>query len=338
MLDFLILYKSFGHETGVSVSVHHLEALLKKENMKFAVLSYKDDNELLNIIRDIESKVIILQAPTFSYQTLLEILKYGREINLVIHSTISFLQVEEEAFEKVQKILAIKDRKFSISNPCQYEVEGFRAYAGCDVFYLPNTFNNEIDNIEKILFERVENHADEKLRVGLFCAYRPFKNIMTQLTACVLLQNKMGIPVEVNMFRPIQSNPIYRSVLQLINNTNLCVKFHEQCSNRDFYKILQEIDVGMQVSYSETFSYVICEHMMFGTPTVSSTTVPFANKIVEFNNAVSIANGMLELCENKEIYRQNAKKAISLIAEVQRHNNNEVVKTLSELLKRSNND
>lgn len=338
MVDFLILYRDFGSETGVTVSIKHLKPLMERENFSYLAYGYRDDQELLHLVKCHDSRVVMLQAPTFMPDTLMELIGTGRYVNLVIHSTISFLQVEEEAFANIQRYMAIKSANFSISNPCLYEVDGFKSYARCEVFYLPNTFNKQMDSKSDIAARRIEKACLENIiRIGIFCAYRPFKNIMTQITACNLLQKQMGIKVELHMFGSNERNPVYRNALQLLDNMQIRCVLHENCANDKLYEILQDIDIGLQVSYSETFSYILCEHMMLGTPTVSSTTVPFANRIAEFNDATSIAENMGEICESAEAYRHYVSEAVDRIAEVKESNNHDALVTLTELAERSKN-
>ena len=274
MIDFLILYKKFRFDTGVSVSTHHLKSFLNDNKKSYSYLSYayKDDDDLYNYIIRHNSRVIILEAPTFQRQTLLKIIETGREVNLVIHSTISFLQVEEEAFSNVQFYLKLeKHDNFSISNPCQYEVNGFNSYSNVPVIYLPNTFNGaEIKEKEMdIIAHRLKCRKEASyIKIGLFCAYRPFKNMATQITACTMLNRKT--PVELHLFEAASPNPIYRNMKELVENSKLKVVYHKQDSNENMHLVLKDIDIGLQVSYSETFSYIICEHMSHATPTVSS--------------------------------------------------------------------
>lgn len=336
MVDFLILYRDFGVETGVTVSVKHLIALMEKEKFSYLACGYKDDMDLLHITEQNDSRVLILQAPTFMSVTLEKIIDSGRYVNLVIHSTISYLQVEEEAFANVQRYMNVKKDNFSISNPCIYEVDGFKSYAACEIFYLPNTFNKILSAGENVVFSRLEKaKRKDVVRIGLFCAYRPFKNIMTQITACNLLRKNLKLDVELHLFKSNECNPVYKNVLKLLQNMRMAYVLHENCRNDELYDILQEIDIGLQVSYSETFSYIICEHMMMGTPTVASTAVPFASKVAEFNNANSIADCIREICVDDRAYARNVSEAVERVARVKEENNHDALITLRKMLERS---
>ncbi len=335
MLDFLILYKKFAHDNGVTVSVSHLSALLKSTNFSYCICDYEDDESLYRRVLEKTARVIILEAPTFQRPVLEDILAIGCEVNLVIHSTISFLQVEEEAFDKIQCFLQFSSPNFTVSNPCLYEVEGFRSYAKVPVLYFPNTLNVQFPGIfDDVVKARIENRKKSKVwRIGLFCAYRPFKNITTQLTACSIVNTKYNIPIEVHLFEESR-NPIYKNIRTLSKNLKFNIIFHPQCKNEKFLSLLRNMDIGMQVSYSETFSYVMGEHMMFGTPTISSSTVPFASRIAEFNNAESIAKEIAILCDDTS-YSKYVSEAVQKIDAVRKNNNIDAMTCLNKLLERS---
>lgn len=145
MIDFLMLVRDWGKETGVTVSTKHLSNLMRRSGISHKVFYYKSDDELLYAVNEYDARVVMLQAPTFGNDTLDKILKTGKETTLIIHSTISYLQVEEGAFQRVQDYLSLRYPNWSICNPCKYEVEGFSSYSTAKVFYLPNTFNPNED-------------------------------------------------------------------------------------------------------------------------------------------------------------------------------------------------
>ena len=322
MKKILMLYRDFGFDTGVKVSSYHLETLIKAEGVACYSYGYQNDEDMLSYVMKNPVDVILLQAPTFGRGCIECLLETGCTVCLVIHSTISFLQVEKEAFENVQEYLQISHPRFFIANPCRYEVSGFRAYAKANVVYLPNTYNSEFKM-------RKRKRSRSPLKVALFCAYRPFKNIMTQITACSLLCRKL--PLELHLLES-KMNSVYHNTLLLLKNMDFPVILHPQCGNSEMHHILEQIDIGLQVSYSETFSYIIYEHMLHGSPTVSSTTVPFASKVVDFNDAEKIATAIFELSVNDEAYEHASGQAIVIAKRIREENNRDAMKVIRELL------
>ena len=322
MKKILMLYRDFGFDTGVKVSNYHLEALIHSEGILCHSYGYRNDADLLSYVKENPVDVILLQAPTFKRGCIEHLLKNGCTVCLVIHSTISFLQVEEEAFENVQEYLQISHPRFFIANPCLYEVSGFLSYAKAKVLYLPNTYNT-------IIKSKKRKRNSDCMKIGLFCAYRPFKNIMTQITACSILYRRL--PFELHLLDS-KKNLVYHNVRALLKNMDFPVVFHPQCANFEMHRLLEQMDIGLQVSYSETFSYIIYEHMMHGTPTVSSTTVPFASRVVNFNDAEKIAAAILELVDDDEAYENASAQAIVTAKKIRVANNRDAMKAIRQLL------
>lgn len=332
MIDYLVLCRDWGRATGVTVSVEHLLKLMDNNGFSNKVVYYHNDEELLEIISCNMTRVIMLQAPTFRYDTLIKILDTGRNTVLVVHSTISYLQAEAEAFENVQKYLQLLYRNFKICNPCQYEVEGFSSYAKTEIIYLPNTFNQENVYSQSEINKKIEmKRNDHKKKISIFCDYRPFKNIATQITACSIASK--NVDLEVHMFSEKYENSVYSNMKELLKNTNLTTVWHDKCNNKELHDILDNMTLGMQVSYSETFSYIIFEHMIHGIPTIASATVPFASIISEFNNAKKIANGICYVMQDNR-YSEYAQKSIEKSKKVRKKNNEDALKALKMILRK----
>ena len=322
MKKILMLYRDFGFDTGVKVSNYHLEKLIHSEGISCHSYGYKNDEDLLLYVKKNPADVILLQAPTFGHACIKQLLESGCTVCLVIHSTISFLQVEEEAFDNVQEYLQISHPRFFLANPCRYEVLGFLSYAKANVIYLPNTYNS-------IIKPRMRKRNRGCTCIALFCAYRPFKNIMTQITACSILYRHLSF--ELHLLES-KMNSVYHNTRSLLKNMDFPVFFHPQCNNSEMHRLLEQMDIGLQVSYSETFSYIIYEHMMHGTPTISSTTVPFATKVVDFNNAEKIAAAILEVVGNDEVYESASIQAIATAKRIKEENNRDAMKAVRQLL------
>ena len=332
MIDYLILCRDWGRATGVTVSVNNLLKLMDTNEFSNKVVYYHNDEELLEAISCNMSRVVMLQAPTFRYDTLIKILDTGRNTVLVVHSTISYLQAEAEAFENVQKYLQLMYRNFMICNPCQYEVEGFASYAKPEIIYLPNTFNQDSFYSQSELNKKIERKkSNPKKKISIFCDYRPFKNIATQITACSIASKK--IDLELHMFSEKYENSVYSNMKNLLENTNLPVVWHNKCNNKELHDILDNMTLGMQVSYSETFSYIIFEHMIHGIPTIASTTVPFASIISEFNDAKKIADGICYITQDIQ-YSKYAQKAIQESKNVREKNNEDALNALKFILRK----
>lgn len=347
MVDFLVLLRDWGKETGVTVSVGHLCGLMNRSGITFQVVNYKSDSELLKAASEIEARVLMLQVPTFEKETFEKLIQLGKETTLVIHSTISFLQVEESGFHRVIDYLSLKHSNFSLCNPSRTEVAGFSAYAPAPVFYLPNTFNpsffmgtalglgeNVSNQFDEVIHAQILDRAQQApAKVSLFCEYRPFKNMMTQITAMALASKKLNL--ELHLLKPTQKNEIVGFAERITTLSSYNTVWHESRDNQKLRELVAKMAIGMQVSYSETFSYILFEHMIQGIPTIGSTTVPYSSQIPHFNDPVQISESIVALLEDRNQYIQYSHDALVTAKRIKQENDNDALVTLRELLRRA---
>lgn len=337
MVDFLILFRHWGHETGVTVSVGHLCHLMDRSGISYKVIHYMDDDSLLKIVKGEEASVFMLHIPSFQPSTLKMILSLGKEITLVLHSTIAFMQVEEEIFHRTMDFLSLKYDNWSICNPSESQIKGFLSYLPGPIFYLPNTYNPPLIELNEPNYEEITIKAKQTpKKISIFCTLRPFKNITTQVTA-LAIANKT-IDLELHMMSPNskERNINFNQVKRITDKVKFKTIWHPQCTNEELLETISKMFLGMQVSYTETFSYVLLEHMINGIPTIGSTAIPFASKTPFFNDPVALSDSICDIFSNEDVYFKYCQEAFKTANEIKIQNDIMALKTLKILLKRSN--
>jgi glycosyltransferase involved in cell wall biosynthesis len=218
---------------------------------------------------------------------------------LSIHSTLCNLQAEEGVYARLLS-WARRYPELLLTCPSAREVKGMNALLPIRCLYLPNTYacrteeQAVLSNIE-MRFRRVRR------RVSIFCAYRPLKNMATQIAAVALAARE--IPLELHLLEGPGNNPLYRSVQALTEGLPFPVVYHASMTNEACRRLAGEMDLGLQVSLSETFSYVACEHMMGGVPVVGSSSVPYATLIADYSDVTDIAAKIVTALYDDEQYR-----------------------------------
>lgn len=330
MKDLRIFIKDVGFDTGVLVSTTHLSKILKEENIDFEVVQYKNDRDLLDHIENSHSKCINLQVPSFSDMTMDKILQMDKNIVLSIHSTMCNLQVEEGALSRIVNWSKQKNENFRITCPSLSETQGFNTFSNIEFIYLPNTFSYNIDKAEiEENINRKSNKMDP-IKVSLFCAYRPFKNMITQVVAVAKLAKRY--PIELHLFNENRKNPIFENILQIAKQSNLKLVLHEQRSNKEYFKLIQEIHVGLQVSLSETFSYVAFEHMICGIPIVGSSSIPFASKIGKYSDVNHIESSLEEIILSQDIYKNHGLDSMKTAGKILKENKKQAIQAVQLMI------
>ncbi|GAA0176770.1 hypothetical protein SH2C18_01320 [Clostridium sediminicola] len=330
MKELTIFIKDIGLETGVVVSVRHLSAVLQQNNIDFEVVWYKDDLDLLKCVKNCNSKCINIQVPSFSDETMNKILQMDKNIVLSIHSTMCNLQVEGESLARIINWSKNKNKNFRITCPSLCETQGFNEFSKVDFIYLPNTFSYEVysDELEKSINKKCNEM--NPIKISLFCAYRPFKNMITQVVAVTNLAKKY--PIELHMFEHNGENPIYKNILQIADQSGLKIVLHQQLPNRQCFELMKQMHVGLQVSLTETFSYVAFEHMISGVPVVGSDSVPFSSLVARYSDVNDMERCIEEIICSKDGYKKYALNSIKTTNEILEHNKVDALSAVKQMI------
>lgn len=168
----------------------------------------------------------------------------------------------------------------------------------------------------------VPNYIPEigKVKVSLFCTPGPRKNLSNQLVACSMVPN-----IELHL-NGLSKRPEFAELLK-----SLGIKYieHGWMAKSIYRRTIESMDVGLQVTFAETFNYVVAEHMAAGVPVVSSFMVPIVANEKELHpimaqkadSPTEIARCIVEANKNRTVYSRASMAAIKRLAE---KNNNEI--------------
>lgn len=140
------------------------------------------------------------------------------------------------------------------------------------------------------------------LDVGCFGAIRPMKNQLNQAIAAIEAASEMKKPLRfhVNGTRCEQSgNNVLKNLRALLNSTGNSLIEHPWLDQAAFAALLSTMDLGMQVSFSETFNITAADMVIAGLPIVVSPEIPWATKWchadpTNVNDMVSKINRVLD--------------------------------------------
>lgn len=144
--------------------------------------------------------------------------------------------------------------------------------------YLPNVYLKEQKQPKKHEHRKVIN-------VGCFGAVRPLKNHLSQAFAAIQFARDLGkqLRFHVNATRTeMGGQPIVKNLRELFERLHDADLVEHQWHNpEDFVDLLHaHIDIGMQVSLSETFNVVSADCITAGIPCIVSDEVPWASKLI----------------------------------------------------------
>ena len=189
------------------------------------------------------------------------------------------------------------------------------------VVYMPNYYPT--DFAEK----QYQVNAKDTVDIGCFGAVRPLKNHVLQAFAALQFAESLGkkLNFHINSGRlEMKGEPVLHNLKGLF--THLYDKghrlvMHEWTHRDNFLKIVAEMDIGMQVSFSETFNIVGADFVSQGVPFVGCSEIPWASE--QFNadpsSSKDIYNKLRSTHDkhNKNI-QQNQKLLVKYVKETQR--------------------
>jgi hypothetical protein len=200
-------------------------------------------------------------------------LLYGfPDIKFVIlsHSNVGFLQADPCGVELLRRYHELS-REFSnilVGGNSEKFVRWMEGAYEDEVVLLPNLYP---------LSERVEKNWDRSwpIKVGAFGAIRAEKNFMTAAAAAVALQTELNVPVELHMSMGGEGGSTIQAIDQMCAGKIKVIR-HPWVYWDDFIKLVADMDVLVQVSYTESFNMVTADGVSVGVPSVVSPAIYWA--------------------------------------------------------------
>lgn len=132
-----------------------------------------------------------------------------------------------------------------------------------NVNFLPDTviFPEELKN-------KPRSGKKSAIAISLFCS--PFeykrKNILNSLLAVSMLKDRYTL-----YLNGLSANKSYKSVLEKLN-----IRYRDfgWMSDEEYERVLWDVDLGLQVSFADTFNFVVAEHIARRIPVITSRMVP----------------------------------------------------------------
>ena len=202
------------------------------------------------------------------------------------HSNIPFLANEGSAFEWTADYLK-RNLFVAVNSPKIFDE--FKFYAQGLVLsedqittitkyllLLPNYYPTQ-----KMITEYKKGQLNDIINIGCFGAIRPLKNQMLQaMAACMYAKkHKKYLKFHMNVNR-VEGNgaSILKNLRAFFNNMEQAeLVEHPWLGHKEFLTLVSEMDICMQVSFSETFNIVAADAVAKNIPILVSSEIPFIN-------------------------------------------------------------
>lgn len=202
-----------------------------------------------------------------------------------LHSNIPFLSNEGIAIQWIKKYEEIgkKYNNLFISANSSELVYNLNKSLHINSIYSPNIYFPN-DDTTTDFDPNIENNSDI-INIGCFGAIRPLKNHLMQAVAAIIFANKIEKTLQFHINTRCEQNgeSLYRNLFHLFENTKHKLIEHQWKRHEEFIKIVKEMDIGMQVSFSETFNLVAADIVSQNIPFIGSKEVFWISRIFKTN-------------------------------------------------------
>lgn len=257
--------------SGLFNSANFVVEMLNKNYIEAKLVEVVDNNDIDKVVSEYKPDVVIIEALWVVPEKFDILKKLHPHVHFIvrIHSEIPFLANEG---------IAIKWMKDYIKKGVYLAFNSFRTKRDIEhlldtkVFYMPNYYP-----IKESLKVPIDKHKDI-LDIACFGAIRPLKNQLIQAGAAIKCANELHktLRFHINTERIEQTgNTVLENIRDLFKDSNHKLIEHRWLNHKDFIHLIKQMDIGMQVSFSETYNIVAADFVNNNIPIVTSDEIEF---------------------------------------------------------------
>ena len=300
-------------QTGLYNSSHYLNTILNEIGIESNVEIVIDNNCIDRMVTKHKPTHVIIEALWVVPPKFAILCKLHPTVTWIIrtHSEMPFIACEGNAMSWLLKYTMFKNIKIGVNAPRFYRImktlihvkdNVSEEFVNNKVIYLPNYYP-----IYDFVTKKIDKESDT-INICCFGALRPLKNQLIQAASAIEFSKIINkkLKFHINATRH-ESNGIsvYQNIRQLFDELDVD-KFqlieHPWHDKEEFHELCSKMDIGLQVSFSETFNIVACDLLSQGIPIVCSSDIPWvdAKYTAIPTDSIDIVNKLLLTYENFE--------------------------------------
>jgi len=262
--------------SGLYNSAKFVSDMLNDNGVESKIVDVIDNNSIDKEVSLFKPTHVIIEALWVVPEKFEVLTKLHPKIKWIIrlHSEIPFLSNEGIAMDWIYKYVKYKNVHIGAnSTDAVGTLENILKNE--KLFYLPNYYPITDPKCDK------SNRNKNIVHIGCFGAIRPMKNQLAQAIAAIEFANTIGrsLHFHINSERiEGRGEPILNNIRALFkNNPKHKLIEYNWLDHKEFIKVVKKMDIGMQVSFSETFNIVTADFVANDIPVVVSPEVSWAS-------------------------------------------------------------
>jgi hypothetical protein len=265
---------TYGITSGLFNSASFVVKFLSETGFDAKLVPVVDSNSIDKVVTEYDPHVVIIEAlwvPPAKFVELLKIDRHKKRRWIVrIHSKAPFLANEGLATRWIHQYTKIKGTRIEIApNTKELTNQLHSAFPEGKFTYLPNVYYKKD-------FSPRPYREGKWIDVGCFGAIRPMKNTYQQALAAIEFAESKGkrLRFHVNSSRVEQKGEnVLKNLQALFEDSPHDLVEHMWYRHDRFLREASKMDVGMQVSFSESFNIVTADFVTAQVPIVASDDI-----------------------------------------------------------------
>ena len=295
---------------GLNVAGFTTAAILKEHGINTVVFPVRDNIDIVASIDNYnESHThrlthVIISAPWVSLHDIKALIHNFHDIQFVIlsHSNVGFLQADPCGVELFRKYaeLAKTHKNLKVGGNCHMFSKWFEVTYKSECVCLPNLY--PVKKIKNKIW-----NGTYPIKIGAFGAIRPEKNFMTAAAGAMAIHSILDIPIELHMSTGGGGchSTTLPAICEMTENTKGVKLIRHEWETWDkFIELISQMDLLIQVSYTESFNMVTADGISVGVPTVISPVIYWGPEewMANPDDALDVANVGISLLNDTREY------------------------------------
>lgn len=272
---------SYGRKgSGLFNSTRYIVEALCRKGIDAEIIEVVDNNDIDREVTRFHPDIVVIEALWVvpSKFDILKALHPGVTWFVHLHSNMPFLAQEGVAIQWIRGsaergvgIIANSEEAYKSIAPLMLDYDLDLLY------YLPNIYHRKMEPV----VERDENY--DSIDIGCFGAVRPLKNQLIQAMAAIKFARQKGkhLRFHVNGSRSeTGGDSVLKNLVNLFDSEDGAELVFSPWWEGDTFipHLYENIDLGMQVSLTETFNVVTADYVTAGLPVVVSREIKWVSR------------------------------------------------------------
>lgn len=264
---------SYGLLNSASFIINYLNSIGIESKLSIVI----DANSIDKVITENNPFLVFIEALWVTPEKLKEIMSLNRHKNrafiIRLHSRATFIANEGIAFQWLVGYRDLKFRNLIVAPNNEEFTKDLKYILNLQTLYLPNIYNPPEYNNQK---EYIKN--PDIIKIGCFGSVRPLKNHLAQAVAVIKFAKNLNTKLDfyINYNRLEQDGgQVLKNLRHLFGGLNEKYKLIEcdWLNHEDFISLIKTLDIGMQVSLTETFNIIAADFVYNDIPIIGSKSI-----------------------------------------------------------------